>query len=285
VVNPEVLLMDEPFSALDVLTADNLRSDLLDLWQSKKANIKSILFVTHNIEEAVLLADRIFIFGINPGHIRAELQVTLPQPRNDQDRQFRQLVDQIYTLMTTPTLPTAAAPIVDAAMKYKAIDMGYRLPTVAISELIGLIETLNAPEYKDKERIDLPELADALHLNVDDLFPITESLEVLRFARVSSGDIELSPAGKQFANADILEQKKIFATHLINYLPLARHIRRVLDERRNHQASEERFLRELEDYLTADAAEEVLKTMIDWGRYAELFAYDYNTGNLSLENP
>lgn len=284
VVNPAVLLMDEPFSALDVLTADNLRSDLLDLWQNKKTNIKSILFVTHNIEEAALLADRIFIFGINPGHIRAELTITLPQPRNEQDRQFRQYVDQIYTLMTTPTLP-ATAPAIDAAMKYKAIDLGYRLPPVAISELIGLIDTLNAPEYKDKEHIDLPELAEALHLNVDDLFPITEALEVLRFARVSSGDIELNPAGKQFANADILEQKKMFATHLINYLPLARHVRHVLDERRDHQASEERFLRELEDYLSEEAAEKVLKTMIDWGRYAELFAYDYNTGNLSLENP
>lgn len=281
VVNPDVLLMDEPFSALDVLTADNLRSDLLDLWQSKKTNIKSILFVTHNIEEAALLANRVFIFGSNPGYVRAELSIDLPQPRNSQDSKFRQYVDEIYRLMTTPVTAGTG----EAGHRFKTIDMGYRLPKVDISEIIGLLETLNSPEFKDKVKVDLPELAETLHLNIDDLFPITETLEILRFARVSGGDIELSTAGRQFANADILEQKKMFATHLINYVPLARHIRRVLDERRGHQASEERFLRELEDYLSEEAAEEVLKTIIDWGRYAELFAYDYNAGTLSLENP
>lgn len=280
VVNPDVLLMDEPFSSLDVLTAENLRSDLLDLWQSKKTNIKSVLFVTHNIEEAVALADRIIIFGINPGRVRAEVLVEMSRPRNNQDPKFRELVDHIYTLMTTPTIET-----VEPGFRFKSIGLGYRLPKVDISELIGLMESLNSSEYKQKEKVDLPELAETLHLNVDDLFPITEALEILRFARVSKGDIELSPAGKQFANADILEQKRIFATHLMNYIPLARHIRRILDERPNHQASEERFLRELEDYLSEDAAQETLKTIIDWGRYAELFAYDYNTGILSLENP
>src|SRR4029077_19646656 len=125
----------------------------------------------------------------------------------------------------------------------------------------------------------------ALHLDIDDLFPLTEALEILRFARVSQGDIELTPAGQLLSEADILEKKKIFAAHLLNYIPLARHIRRVLDERPEHRASEERFLRELEDYLTTEAAEEVLTVAIDWGRYAELLAYDYNTGILSLENP
>lgn len=281
VVNPDVLLMDEPFSALDVLTADNLRNDLLDLWQSNKTNIKSILFVTHNIEEAATLADRVLIFGINPGYIRAELDIDIAHPRNEHDPKFRKYVDEIYTLMTTPT----PVPGTELGFRYKTIGFGYRLPKVDISELIGLIETLNAPEYKDKEKIDLPELSEALHLNIDDLFPITEVLEILRFARVLGGDIELSPAGRQFGNADILEQKKIFANHLLNYVPLARHICRILDERRGHQASEQRFLGELEDYLSEDAAEEVLETIIDWGRYAELFAYDYNTGILSLENP
>lgn len=282
VVNPDVLLMDEPFSALDVLTAENLRSDLLDLWQSKKSNIKSILLVTHNIEEAAVLADRVLVFGINPGHIRAEMKIDIAHPRDDQDPNFRQYVDKIYTLMTTPTTP---AGFMDTLYRHKTIDIGYRLPKVEISELIGLMETLNAPEYRDKEKVDLPELSEILHLQIDDLFPITEALEILRFARVSGGDIELSMSGKQFANSEILEQKKIFATHLLNFVPLARHISRVLDERHGHHASEDRFLRELEDHLSEDAAKEVLKTIIDWGRFAEIFAYDYNTGILSLENP
>lgn len=278
VVNPDVLLMDEPFSALDVLTADSLSSDLLDLWQSKKTNIKNILLVTHNIEEAATLADRIVVFGSNPGNIRTELIVDIPHPRNDQDPKFRLLIDNIYTLMTTSITDTGTG------YYYKNITLGHRLPNVQISEITGLLDQMLEPEYSDK-KVDLPFLADELHLDIDNLFPITEALEILRFAQVSKGDIELNIAGKAFANADILERKKIFSNHLISYVPLARYIRRILDERPEHRATEERFLSELEDYLSEDAAKEVLRTVIEWGRYAEIFAYDYNTGQLSLENP
>ncbi|EKD45410.1 MAG: hypothetical protein ACD_69C00306G0003 [uncultured bacterium] len=278
VVNPDVLLMDEPFSALDVLTADNLRSDLLDLWQSKKTNIKNVLLVTHNISEAAALADRIIIFGANPGNVRTELVVDIPHPRNDQNPKFRLLIDNIYTLMTT------SAADVGTTYRYKTLTLGYRLPNVQISEITGLLDMLIEPAYRDK-KIDLPVLADELHLNIDDLFPITEALEILRFAQVSKGDIELNVAGKAFGDADILERKKIFANHLLSYIPLAYYIRHVLDERPEHRAAEERFLNELEDYLSEDAAKDVLRVVIEWGRYAEIFAYDYNTGQLSLENP
>lgn len=279
VVDPEILLMDEPFSALDVLTADNLRSDLLDLWQEKKTNIKNILLVTHNIEEAGILADRIIVFGSNPGNVRAELKVDMPHPRSTQDPKFRPLIDNIYTFMTTSANETLGG-----GYRYKPITMNYRLPDVQISEITGLLDMLSQEEYKDK-KVDLPVVADELMLDIDDLFQITEALEILRFAQVSKGDIELNSAGKAFADADMLERKKIFANHLLTYIPLARYIRRVLDERPEHSASEERFLSELEDYLSEDAAEEVLRVVIDWGRYAEVFAYDYNTGQLSLENP
>lgn len=281
VVNPDILLMDEPFSALDVLTADNLKSDLLDLWQTKKTNTNGILFVTHNIEEAAMLADRIVIFGSDPGYIRAELKVDLAHPRNEQELPFRNLVDSIYTLMTTQ--PTDIKGQIRRDYRSRAIGLGYRLPDADISELTGLLEVMDDPEHHG--RIDLPELAETLHLNVDDLFPLTEVLEILGFAYVAKGDLMLSPAGKIFANADILERKKIFATHLIRYVPLAKHIRRVLDERPGHRATKERFLTELEDLLSEEEAERVLRVVIDWGRYAEIFAYDNNTGMLSLENP
>jgi NitT/TauT family transport system ATP-binding protein len=279
VVDPTVLLMDEPFSALDVLTADNLRSDLLDLWNDGKTKLKGIVLVTHNIEEAAALADRILIFGSNPGIIRSELTVDLDHPRNESEKPFRKLVDDIYTLMTQPEEGVVAIP----GVRFKTIDLGYRLPKVEISEITGFLEAVNSPEYKDK--VDLPEIAEELHLNVDDLFPITEVLEILRFASVAKGDIELSEAGKRFAEADILDRKKIFAEHLMSYVPLARHIRHELDKNPDHRVSEERFWGELEDYLSQEAAEEVLTIVIDWGRYAEIFAYDYNTGMLSLENP
>ncbi|KTD34629.1 ABC transporter ATP binding protein [Legionella moravica] len=276
VINPDVLLMDEPFSALDVLTAENLKSDLLELWKEKKTNTNGILLVTHNIEEAATLADRIVIFGNDPGYIRAELPVTLPQPRDPETPEFRALVDKIYTLMTTGPKEKAKR-----AQRERQIGLGYRLPDVEPSELSGLIETMKSFE----ERIDLPELADELMMNIDDLFPILETLEILGFAKVSAGDIQLSDLGKQFSEADLQERKQLFAQRLLEKVPLARYIRRVLDEKVGHRVSEERFLSKLEDYLSEKEADRVLRTMIDWGRYAEIFAYDFNTGILSLENP
>lgn len=276
VINPDVLLMDEPFSALDVLTAENLKSDLLELWKEKKTNTNGILLVTHNIEEAATLADRIVIFGNDPGYIRAELPVTLPQPRDSESPEFRALVDKIYTLMTTGPKEKAKR-----AQRERQIGLGYRLPEVEPSELTGLIETMTSFE----ERIDLPELADELMMNIDDLFPILETLEILGFAKVSAGDIQLSDLGKQFSEADLQERKQLFAQRLLEKVPLARYIRRILDDKVGHRVSEERFLSKLEDYLSEKESERVLRTMIDWGRYAEIFAYDFNTGILSLENP
>ncbi len=276
VVNPDILIMDEPFSALDVLTADNLRSDLLDLWQDKKTGLNGIIFVTHSIEEAISLADRIIVFNSNPGSIRADLKVTLPFPRSDLDPRFRNQVDRIYTLMTTLQEETAKETLT-------TIDMGYRLPDASVEEMTGLLELLNAPEHQGK--MDLPDLADTLTLNIDDLFPLTELLVILRFAKVSKGDITITDEGKSFVEADILERKKIFSIHLKKYVPLARYIYDQLIRHPRHRALEENYLSLLEDYLSEAEAERVLRTVIEWGRYAELFAYDYNSGVLSLENP
>ena len=276
VINPDILLMDEPFSALDVLTAENLKSDLLELWLEKKTNTNGIMLVTHNIEEAVMMADRIVIFGSDPGYIRAELKVPFAQPRDPESPEFRALVDEVYTLMTTGPKERAKR-----AQRIRQISLGYRLPDVDPSELSGLIETMISFEAS----IDLPELANELMMNIDDLFPILETLEILGFANVSDGDIQLSALGKQFADADLQARKQLFAERLIEKVPLARYIRRILDEKPGHRVSEERFLTKLEDYLSEKEAERVLKTLIDWGRYAEIFAYDFNTGILSLENP
>lgn len=280
VVNPDILLMDEPFSALDVLTGDNLKSDLLDLWRSKKTGLNGILFVTHSIEEAIMIADRIIIFNSNPGTIRADLKVTLPFPRSDLDPRFHNQVDRIYTLMTTQPQDEVLRGGVD---KYTVIDVGYRLPEASVAEMTGLLELLNAPEHQGK--MDLPDVADTLTLDIDDLFPLTELLEILRFANVSKGDITITEEGKAFVEADILERKKIFSIHLKRYVPLARYINDQLVRHPRHRALEENYLSLLEDYLSESEAERVLRTVIEWGRYAELFAYDYNSGVLSLENP
>ena len=281
VVNPDILLMDEPFSALDVLTADNLKGDLIDLWQSKQTGLNGILFVTHSIEEAVAIADRIIVFNSNPGSIRSDLKVTLPFPRSDLDPRFRNQVDRVYTLMTTQVEEKMREGV--EVEKYMTIDIGYRLPEASVAEVTGLLELLNSPEHQGK--MDLPDVADFLTLNIDDLFPLTELLEILRFAKVSKGDITITDDGKAFADADILERKKIFSIHLKKYVPLARYIYDQLIRHPRHRALEENFLSLLEDYLSESEADRVLRTVIEWGRYAELFAYDYNSGVLSLENP
>jgi NitT/TauT family transport system ATP-binding protein len=279
VVNPDILLMDEPFSALDVLTADNLKSDLIDLWQSKQTGLNGILFVTHSIEEAVAIADRIIIFNSNPGSIRADLKVTLPYPRSDLDPRFRNQVDRVYTLMTTQPQEDR----MEIGDKYKPIDLAYRLPEASVAEITGLLELLNSPEHQGK--MDLPDVSDTLDLNIDDLFPLTELLEILHFAKVSKGDITITDEGKAFADEDILERKKIFSIQLKRYVPLARYIYDQLIRHPRHRALEENFLALLEDSVSEAEAERVLRTVIEWGRYAELFAYDYNSGVLSLENP
>lgn len=279
VINPTLLLMDEPFSALDVLTAENLRTDLLDLWHSRRTNTKAILFVTHNIEEAVKMADHIFIFSNDPGMIKARLPVKLEHPRSEQDVQFRKLVEKIYTVMTSTEFVNATAP----GGKARKIDLWYRLPDVATSELLGMLETLYSTEYGDT--MDLPELAEILHMDLDDLLPITEILELLDFVEVSGGDIRLKAAGNAIADAELLEQKQLFAAKLIPNIPLIRYIRQVLDNAMGSRTQEQEFLTILESALSDSEAQRVLKVAIDWGRYAEIFAYDATTGTLNLENP
>jgi len=277
VVDPEVLLLDEPFSSLDVLTAETLRGDLLDLWDDRRIPTLGMVFVSHNIEEAVEIADRILIFSSDPGRIRAQIPITLPRPRSTESTTFRQIVDQVYTLLTTEPGRDGRR-----GAKPEPIGIGHRLPDASVQQLSGLIENLTEAPYHG--RADLPHLADEENLVMDELFPLIETLQLLGFAHVSGGDIELTPSGRAYAAADMLTRKQIFAEALLKHVPLAAHIRRVLDERPGHRAPAARFLRELEDYLSEEEATRVLETVINWGRHAEIFAYDLDTEVLSLEN-
>jgi len=276
VVNPKVLLMDEPFSALDVLTAETLRTDLLDLWCEGRMPIKAILMVTHNIEEAVLMCDRILVFSSNPGRVIAEIKVNLPQPRNRVDPNFRALVDDIYARMTA-----RAAPAKEGLFPGTGISMS--LPHVSTNTLAGLIETLAEPPFNGKA--DLPLLADRTQMDVDELFHAAETLQLLRFAELAEGDLKLTDAGRRFAVASTDERKAQFAQHLMTYIPLAAHIKHILEERSSHRASIIRFKDELEDNMPEADAETTLHTVINWARYAEVLAFDGETGMISLDNP
>ena len=273
VVEPKVLLMDEPFSALDVLTAQTLRSDLLDLWAERRMPIESILMVTHNIEEAVLMCDRILIFGSHPGRVIEEIRVSLAQPRDRFDPPFRDLVDAIYQRMTGGAQP-GAAPRGGLAME---------LPHVSSNLIAGLIEALAEPPYRG--HADLPALAAQLQLEIDELFPIAESLQLLGLAELGDGDLRLSATGARFAALDTDARKHLFARQLAAHVPLAAHIRRVLDERSAHQAPARRFRDELEDHMSPDYAAATLRAVTSWARYAEYFAYDEAADRFSLDNP
>ncbi len=278
VVEPKVLLMDEPFSALDVLTAETLRTDFLDLWIEKRMPIKAVLLVTHNIEEAVFMCDRILIFSSNPGRVIAEIKVPFAHPRNRLDPAFRQMVDDIYARMTARPAAVAGVP-----GKAPALGLFDKLPRVSVNLLSGLMETVAAPPYQG--RADLPAIAATLQLEVDDLFPIAEALQIMGFAELAQGDIQLTAAGRLFAESDTETRKRVFADHLVRSVPLAAHMRRVLDERPGHRAPRIRFEAEIEDHLPEEDAQETLRAVISWGRYAELFSYDDEAEMFSLENP
>jgi len=280
VVHPNILLMDEPFSALDVLTAETLRTDFLELWGDRRLPIKGVILVTHNIEEAVLMCDRILLFSTNPGRIIREIAVDLKQPRNRLDPRFHDLVETIYAAMTART---PAPPKIGAAAGTVATTIDTILPRVSANLLSGLLETLAAEPYSG--HADLPVFADEQHLDFDDLFPVSDALQMLHLVEIEGGDIKLTDIGRQFVEAGTDDRKKIFQRQLLTYVPLAAHIRRVLQERANHVAPKSRFFDELEDHMSTDDAEQTLRSVTAWARYAEAFAYDDDTQTFSLENP
>jgi NitT/TauT family transport system ATP-binding protein len=280
VVEPDLLLMDEPFSALDVLTAETLRSDLLDLWQAQRMNTHGIIVVSHNIEEAVLLADRILVLSSNPGRIVVSLDVTLRRPRNRDSAPFRLLVDHVYGLMTRREPPSRASA---STPDLRGGGLAYPLPSVSVGPVQGILEELAGEPFNG--RADLPQLASQVALPLDDLFELLEALEILGFAHVTHGDIQITAVGRAFVAADILQQKELFATQLAERVPLAVHIRQSLEARSDGRMPYSEVLALLENVLEEEEARVVLATVIEWGRYAELFAFDDSASELSMENP
>jgi NitT/TauT family transport system ATP-binding protein len=279
-VEPELLCMDEPFSALDVLTAENLRFELLDLWLEKRIPTKSILIVTHGIEEAVTLADRVIVLGRNPGRIRADLPIKLPHYRDRKSPEFQALVDQVYKILTNPDLPdiltqttaTATSPEPKAQPKYQS------LPHVRIGSVAGLLELLEGRQDKDLYRI-----AQELLLEVDDILPIVDASELLELVAITEGDIQLSTIGEKFINCNIDERKAIIRELLQKHIRLVQQICQLLQAKRNHRISEELVLDILENYFTSKEAQRQLRTAMDWGRYAELYSYDEPSGEIFIE--
>jgi len=276
-VEPEVLFMDEPFSALDVLTAESLRGELMELWLKKQIPTRSIFLVTHNIEEAVLLADRVIVLGRNPAHIRADFRIPIAQPRDRKSAEFLVYVDYIYKVMTQPELelapPARREPLARAPFQ--------RLPHAKPGGMAGLLEFLNDRGGQE----DLYHLADELLMEVDDLFPIVEEAVLLGFAQSREGDVEITPAGKAFAEADIATRKRLFREAALAHVALVQQIRCALEKKSDGTMPLEFFRDILDEHLPAEEVQRQIETILDWGRYAEIFTYDSETDRLLLHQP
>ena len=279
VIEPEVLFMDEPFSALDVLTAENLRSELLELWDKHEIPTRSIFIVTHNIEEAVLLADRVIVLGRNPARIRTDFRVQLPRPRERKEILFGNYIDYIYTVLTQPE----AAPAVPGQEQKPAEVRGAKtmyemLPHVRPGGIAGFLEMLDDRGGRD----DLHRLAKDLSFEIDDLLPLVDAAVMLGFLKVEEGDAVITSEGTAFAHAEIAHQKELFRQAALHRLLLFRQIRRVLESKSDHAVHEEFFHDLLDEQFSEDETLKQMQTAINWGRYAEIFEFDAGTHRLLL---
>jgi NitT/TauT family transport system ATP-binding protein len=280
VVEPEVLFMDEPFSALDVLTAENLRNELLELWLSKKMPTSAIFIVTHNIEEAVLLADRVIVLGRNPARVRADFPIELAHPRERKSARFVELVDYIYKIMTQPDL-AMAVPGAGTFAEKVARQKYQMIPHARVGGVTGLLELLHDRGGKE----DLYRLAEVLTMDAEDLLPIVEASVMLGFATLREGDVEITVEGVQFAEAGILERKTLFRNACLKNIVILQQIDKVLHAKNDHSISQEFFYDILDEHFSEDEVERQFDTAMNWGRYAEIFDFDRESHKLTLAEP
>jgi NitT/TauT family transport system ATP-binding protein len=284
VVEPEVLFMDEPFSALDVLTAENLRNELLELWLSKKMPTSAIFIVTHNIEEAILLADRVIVMGRNPARVRADFPVELTQPRDRKSPRFVELVDYVYKIMTQPDLALAAPgaqPGTQGTGQKPARQKYQMLPHARVGGIAGLLELLQDRGGRE----DLYRLAEVLTMDAEDLLPIVEAAVLLGFATLKEGDVEITSEGTRFAEADILARKVLFRQAALKHIMILQQIDSILHAKTDRSISEEFFYDILDEHFSQDEVERQFETAMNWGRYAEIFDFDRESHRLVLAEP
>lgn len=272
VSDPDVLLMDEPFSALDVLTAENLRRDLLELWLDEKIPTKSIILVTHGIEEAVYMADRAVILSTGPAKIIEDIPIDMPRWRDKKAVEFINIVDHMYSLMTHKEM--RGTEVIEGHSK-KVV----AVPHVTAGALTGFLELLEDLN----ERTDLYKLAERFVMDIEDFFPIVEAATLLKFAKVVEGDIELMPAGIEFARATVIERKELFKKQLLANVPFTSQMLNIIGSKSNKRMNIEFFEEIIRRSVGEDAAAKQIGTLLNWGRYAEIFEYDKQKEQVYIE--
>lgn len=284
-VQPKLLCLDEPFSALDYLTAENLRTELVDLWHEKKMPIKSIIMITHGIEEAVLMADKIVMLSKKPTHVAGEIKIDLPHPRDRKSPEFEKLVDRVYKLLIEGKLEPAEDEKEEVILEEEekgtkqSVEKPIAIPISHVGVMEGLLELID----DNGGKMDIYQLGGDLLMEIDDLFPNIEGISMLGFAEVKEGDIFITPLGKEFVELDKEDSKQLFKEQ-IKKISTFKLITNVLNNKASRRMKEEFFKEILKKYFNNSEVEEMMDIVIDWARHAELFYYDNDAEELYLED-
>lgn len=271
--SPELLCMDEPFSALDVLTAESLRAEVAALWARGETGLRSLLVITHLIEEAVYLSDRIVVLGANPGQIREVVSNSLPHPRDYRDPAFQRLVDALHAVITNIHLPDEAMPARAPGRPPRIVP----IPPARIGEMVGLLRIV----HEHGDRTDLFELAEDLRLDFGTVILVSKAAELLNFVDTPQQDVVLTPLGRTFAAGDANTRKQIMHQQL-PALGLFAYLLRLLNNAPAKRLPAEVVEEQLILVLPTEASEALLETVIDWGRYGEIIGYDPDTQHVYL---
>jgi len=278
VVEPDALLMDEPFSALDVLTSENLRSELLRLWAGSDMPTQAVLIVTHNIEEAIQLADRVLVLSSNPGRVKAEINIRLPRPRDRRSPEFERHVDDVYGILTGHAPEGVPIPA-QGRLSPAPTHADTRIPHASVSGMSGLVQIVHARGGQ----AGLADLAEELLFEVDDLLPLVDFAVLLRLLEVRGASVRVTAEGREYARSDILAAKEMFARLVRERVPLVKTICTALAAVPDGKLRRNFFVDLLRRSFSEEEANVQLDIAIGWGRHGELFEYDADTRQLTLD--
>ncbi|MGH7533439.1 MAG: nitrate/sulfonate/bicarbonate ABC transporter ATP-binding protein, partial [Gemmatimonadales bacterium] len=270
-VEPEILFMDEPFGALDALTAENLRSQVVDLWQDPETGVSTIVVVTHSVDEAVYLAGRIVVFGSNPGHIREILDNPLPYPRDPRSPLFAATVDRLYAILTATLLPEPERAAGGVAARLVPF------PRVHVSEVMGLLDHVADRAEGGDSVFDI---AEQLGVDYDRMTSVVRAAEQLGWVVTPGDDVRLTPAGQQLVAGDSGERKALTRVRVLEHPLFARVVGMIKE---NDGAIEvDEVLGDLTICFPFSRANGLMRTVIEWGRYAEVLDHESRNRRLVL---
>jgi NitT/TauT family transport system ATP-binding protein len=277
-VRPEILCLDEPFSSVDVLTAENLRAEVVDIWGEKSKAVKSVVMVTHDIFEAVWMAQRIYVFGADPGHVRTVLTNPLPYPRQAKDSKIQELVDVIHSVITEALIPEEVErPLTVQPSWYQGLE---NLPPVGPSEIIGLMEVLEDAGGK----MDIFKLATETGSEFGHCLAVTKTAELLDFVDTPKQSVTFTELGKRFMRADTAERKDLFSTQ-IRSLRIFQTLMAWLEESAEKEIERDSVIARLQTYFPNEKLDKLFDTLVAFGRYAEILSYNAKLGRLTLPEP